>query len=134
MELFSEAWAAAWGQVINADEAYGRIGQDWDGPVVLRRADQDRAGVFVSLSGGVCREARAMADGDEDRARIVIEAPDATWRSVLAGEVDPVTGLVTGRLSLSKGSLLTLLPHQQSARALLAAATRVGQPMASAEE
>jgi ribonucleoside-diphosphate reductase beta chain len=125
MELFSEAWAEAWGRSINDDPDYREAGQNWEGPVILRRADQDGAGVFADLSGGVCGEARGAAPADDERARIVIEAPDVTWRRVLAGDVDPILGLVSGKLTLAKGSLLTLMPHKRSAEALLAAAKRV---------
>jgi ribonucleoside-diphosphate reductase beta chain len=126
VDLFSEAWASAWGQQINADEAYRTSGRRWTGALILRRADREEAGVFVDLAAGACREARLARPRDEDRARVVIEAPDATWRRVLAGEIDPILGLLRGTLGLAKGSLLALVPHQAGARALLAAATRVG--------
>ena len=126
MELFSAPWAQAWAKGINSDGEYRNDGRDWTGPVILRRADLDQAGVFADLAEGECHEARVATGADEERARIVIEAPDATWRSVLAGDTDPILGLVTGKLSLVKGSLLTLMPHQKSARALLTAAVRIG--------
>lgn len=127
MELFSAPWIERWQREINADGDYATAGRNWTGPIVLR-SDRERgeaAAAFLDLAGGSCRGARVAAADDEAAARIVIAADEASWQRVLSGEVDPVVGLLRGVLTLEKGSVMTMLPHQAGARALLKAAARV---------
>jgi ribonucleoside-diphosphate reductase beta chain len=125
--LFSDAWAAAWRREIAADERYRVEGRAWEGDIVLRVADAgDGAGaVYVDLFRGECRAARAASADDIARARLVIAAPLATWHDVLAGRIDPILGLLQGRLALERGSMVRLVPHTAGARALLDAAARI---------
>jgi ribonucleoside-diphosphate reductase beta chain len=130
MEVFSPEWAAAWQASINEDPAYRDAGRKWVGAVVLKAwADEGPTSasrsMLADLSAGCCREARVATPGDEARARIAIGAPWSIWAEVLAGELDPIMGLMRGRLTLEKGSLVSLVPHARGARALLAAAARL---------
>jgi ribonucleoside-diphosphate reductase beta chain len=65
----------------------------------------------------------------------VIGAPRDTWRSVLEGGVDPILGLLQGKLKLERGNLLKLVPYARAAKVLLSAAGRVPgvSPQAAAE-
>lgn len=133
MEVFGSEWASAWQASINADPAYRRAGRHWSGAVLLRAWTgpdrRDVGAVLAELEGGVCLEARPAVAGDRDRARIVVGAPVSTWTRVLAGEMDPVLGLVRGRLILEKGSLAGLVAHARGARALLTTAARLDAAM-----
>lgn len=127
MQFFSAPWISRWRDEINHDPDYAAAGRSWNGPILLLSRDP-RGGTraaYLDLAGGLCREARVGGNGDESAARIVISASRTDWERVLAGEVDPVLGLLRGTLSLEKGSLLTMVPHQAGARALLRAAFRV---------
>ncbi|HSG49466.1 MAG TPA: R2-like ligand-binding oxidase [Longimicrobiales bacterium] len=127
MQFFSQPWIHRWRDEINRDPEYASLGRSWTGPVLLRSRDA-QGGVrtaYLDLAGGVCREARVGTVEDESGARIVIGADHADWERVLSGEVDPVLGLLRGVLALEKGTVLSMVPHQASARALLRAAVRV---------
>ncbi len=129
VQVFGEEWLDGWRREINADAAYREAGRKWKGGVTLRmwaEADPERSrAVFLDLSGGECHAARPAGDEELKSSTVAIGASDAAWRRVLAGEVDPVLGLMRGTLKLEKGNLIRILPFAEGARALLRAATRL---------
>lgn len=69
--------------------------------------------------------ARAASQEDEAEARYVLSGTVVAWQQVLTGSVAPLLAIMTGRLRLSKGSLMELLPYVTAAKELVAAASRV---------
>jgi putative sterol carrier protein len=138
MEVFGSDWARAWMVEINADPSYREAGRGWHGAIVLRmwadEADAARS-LYVDLEDGECLAARVASDADAASAPYVIGAPRDTWRSVLEGGVDPILGLLQGKLKLERGNLLKLVPYARAAKVLLSAAGRVPgvSPQAAAE-
>lgn len=126
LELFSEAWARAWCDALNASDGYRAAARNWAGVValVMSGAEPARAAVIDS-AGGLCRMARAADPADLAGAGYVFEAGPDVWREVFTGQVAPAMALMTGKLKLSRGSLAALLPHAAAARELLAAAGTV---------
>lgn len=126
--VFDPAWAAAWRAGINADPAYREAGRSWEGAIVLRmwpepgRAERS---LYVDLRRGECLAARPATAEDVAEAPWVIGAPRDTWRAVLDGRIDPILGLMQGKLRLERGNLLRLVPYARAARVLLELATRV---------
>ncbi len=129
MQVFGADWLDGWRREINADAAYREAGRKWKGGVTLRmwaEGDPKRSrAVFLDLSGGECHAARAAGDEELQASTVAIGASDSAWQRVLAGEVDPVLGLMRGTLRLEKGNLIRVLPFAEGARALLRAATRL---------
>ncbi len=130
MEIFGQAWLDAWRAEINQDPVYADKGARWSGPVMLRvwpAGDRSRTrAVWLDLDDGRCHAARPAGPDDRGTAALVIGAPLENWARVLGGEFDPVAGLMAGKLKLEKGNILKVLPFADGARAMLAAATRVG--------
>lgn len=132
--MFGEEWLAGWRREINTDSTYREAGRKWKGGVTLRmwaEGDPKRSrAVFLDLSGGECHAARIAGEEELAASTVAIGASEAAWRRVLAGEVDPVLGLMRGTLKLEKGNLIRILPFAEGARALLRAATRLeGKPL-----
>ena len=118
VDAFSEAWAAAWGQALNASERYRQATATWEGSVVLRQADDGR-GVFLDLWHGGCRGARLALAADGEAAAYVLEATRADWREFMTGRLAPIHALMTGKLRLAKGDLTSLVPYAAAAGALI---------------
>ncbi len=131
MDVFSDAWAAAWAREINGSDAYRVAALHWESAFVLVMRPDAAAGfrepraVYVDLADGGCRAGRSATDEDLLNAPYVLHASPAVWRQVLGGDLEPVGAVMTGLLDLSKGSLVGLAPWVGAAKELLSAACRV---------
>lgn len=129
--VFGEEWVDAWAGEIRASDEYRKAAQRWEWPLVFvlrtdpaRGIPEDRH-VYVDLHKGECREARAGSVKDVARADFVLSADADTWKDVLEGKLDPISGIMRGKLKLEKGSMMTLAMHTAAAKALVGAAARV---------
>lgn len=126
--LFSPEWALALRDAINADERYREAAAKWEWPVALVvREGEGRAeplAVELALRHGHCDEARVLPAADAT-APFVLRGAEAAWRRVLAGDLDPIAGIMRKELELVRGSLATLLLHVKAAKALVEAARGV---------
>jgi putative sterol carrier protein len=131
LEVFTGAWALACCRRIDAQEGFRAAGAGWADAVVLvmnadaaRGVPEDRA-IWLDLHRGTCRGTRAATPHDLDAAPFVLAAAPAAWEQILAGRLDPVTALMTGRMRLTRGGLLALAKHAGAARELVRAAGEV---------
>jgi len=130
-EIFTEEWARAWCREVGASEAYRRAAAGWAGSIVAVLEADPELGVsadrrvFLELAEDGCRAGRLAAPGDLEAAVFVLTAPARVWRSLLAGETEPVWALMSGAISLAKGSVPQLTPFAGAARELVEAARRL---------
>jgi len=131
-ELFGDEWARSFREEIDASEGYARAAQGWEGAMVLAMVTDEAVealaaarGVYLDLWHGVCRAARAASREDLDGASFVVTAAAAVWQEVLEGRLEPLFGVMSGKLKLARGSFPRLLPYITAAKELLAAARRV---------
>ncbi|WP_234553514.1 SCP2 sterol-binding domain-containing protein [Thermus caliditerrae] len=129
MQLFSETWAQAYCQKLNASEAYKKAAATWEGSLALRvRPDPSQGlpqgvAVVLDLWHGACRGVEVVEG--EVEADFVIEADLATWQEVLEGRLEPLTALMRGFLELKRGSIAALAPYAQAAQELVRVAREV---------
>ncbi len=120
--VFSAPWADAFAAELSRSEAYRQAAATWEGSILLQTAAN---GVFLDLWHGECRSARPATAEDESSADYVLFADEAIWQKVLHGELEPLFGIMSGKLKLQRGSLVRLTPYIQAARELVHAASRV---------
>ena len=126
---FSQPWADAFCDAINASVAYRESARGWTWPLalVLERAPEygyaEDTAVVLDLDRGECRSARVLPAAHAD-APFAVRGPYDAWKAVARGALDPVAGIMLRRLTLV-GPLATLLAHVQSARELVSCAARV---------
>ncbi len=132
MEVFTEEWCAACCDRLNQRESYRLAAAGWEcAAVLLMSADpahgihQDRA-AWLDIHHGQCRGTRVAMAEDVETAPYLFRAGPAEWKRLLAGEVDPVTAVMTGKLKLSRGNLFTLAKYAPAAREMVLAAGEVG--------
>ena len=126
--VFSDDWARACAEALNQREGYRAAAATWEGAILLMMTavpDQGERRVFLDLWHGDCRVARAGSPEDEASARYILSGTVIAWRQILAGTVAPLMAIMTGKLRLTKGSLVDLLPHVNAAKELVAAAALV---------
>ena len=132
--LFSEAWAQLYMTAINASRAYYNASTRWDaGSLVFILKPAPRQGfpteraVWLDLHRGRCRDAHSLPPAEaRQRAAFVIEGEYETWMDVLNGRAQPLPLIMRGKLRLSKGSLMRLMPFTQSAQELIKCAQGIG--------
>ena len=125
---FSSAWADALRQAVNTNDAYRNVAGAWIAPValVVEPGDGvvDGAAVQMDLNAGTCLSAAALAP-DDVTAPFVLSAGVASWKRILAGDVDPIAAVAKGDVRLTRGSLGTLMMHSRAAKALLQCARQI---------
>jgi putative sterol carrier protein len=127
---FSQPWADALRALLNADATWRDASKNWRWSLALAMDAEpslgfpDAVAVELDLVNGNCEraEARPAAEVTSD---YVLRGDYATWKSIVREDVDAVGAVMTGKLKLAKGSLLSLMSHVASARALVACARRV---------
>lgn len=131
LEVFTEEWSRACCEQLNQHEGYRQAAADWEGAsVMVMTADpaqgvhEDRA-VYLDAARGRCNGARTATPEDMEEAPYVFRADPATWKRLMAGEVEPVQAVMTGKLKLTRGSLMTLAKHAAAATAMVKAVAQV---------
>ncbi|AFV76566.1 putative sterol carrier protein [Thermus oshimai JL-2] len=130
-EPFSEAWAKAYCEALNANEAYRQAAATWEGAIVLAvEADpalglEEKRGIYLDLHHGQCRGARQASPEDFEQAPYVITADARTWKELTEGVMDPVSALMRGKLKLEKGDMAALAGYMMAALELTNTARQV---------
>lgn len=127
----SEEWVSAYGEAVNASASYRDAGAKWThGPVCLVVKAEEAinlpadTGVWLDLHQGVCRAARVVGAETAQQAPFVITAEYARWKQVIRKELDPIKGMMQGKLKL-RGSLPIIVRFVRAANELVNCATRV---------
>jgi putative sterol carrier protein len=125
MALFpSDAWLQTYRERINASSEYADAASTWEGDIAfLFEAEPDRnvpkdLWGWLDLWHGECRVARMVSAEEGRAASFVIAAPYSRWKQVLAGELDPVKGMMQGKLKLD-GDLPTIIRYVRAANQLV---------------
>ena len=125
MALFpSDDWMTIYRERINASGDYREAAATWEGDVAfVFEAEPDRGvpedlWAVLDLWHGECRNGR-MVDAEEGgRSAYVIRAPYSRWKEVLHGDLDPVKGMMQGKLKV-QGDLATIVRYVRAANELV---------------
>jgi putative sterol carrier protein len=129
----SEAWTNAYKDAVNANEAYAKHGKPWTfGAVAMViKADpaiglSDDAAMILDVHEGVCRGTKFVHGMDAVAGTpFVIVAEYSRWKDVIEGRIDPIKGMMEGKLKLVTGHLPTMIRFVESSRALVVSASKV---------
>jgi putative sterol carrier protein len=120
----SEEWVEAYREAINSNPAYKTAAADWTHGVValICKAqppwfDKD-VGIWLDLERGVCRDAKLVSSEEAQKAPFCITGEYGRWKQVLKKELDPVKGMMQGKLRL-KGDLPTIVRAVKAAQELV---------------
>ena len=126
----SSEWLAAYVELINASPEYKQAGATWEGDlsyVIDAEPDKnvpDDTWLWMDLQHGECRAAKVVTPAEGETAQYIIRAPYTRWKEVLRGELDPVKGMMQGKLKL-EGDLPTIIRDVKAANELVNIAGRV---------
>jgi len=119
----SEEWFSAFLDEINASKDYGDAASTWEGDVVLVVGAEPDKGVpedvhvLLDLWHGACRGG-GIVDADRgEEAEFLVTAPFSRWRDVITGDLEPVKGLMQGKLKV-RGDLQKILRYVKATQEL----------------
>lgn len=129
----SAEWTAAYKDAVNASEGYRKHGKPWTFGAVAFVVKPDAAlGIdeeqcmLLDVHEGECRATTfGIGRSTVESAPFIVVADYARWKSCLQGQIDPIKGMMEGKLKLEKGHLPTMLRFVESSRALVNAAQAV---------
>ena len=128
MEVFTDSWTARFREEINRSASFRTHGATWEAPIALEMSFRGRAKprrVVLHLHRGTCEEAHCATPDSGEDLELVIRTDVAGWQRILAGRMDPIWGIVSGKLKLVQGSLTDLIPFAQAAKALVDSAALI---------
>ena len=123
-EFPSEEWLAAYVERINGSESYREAAATWEGDVAYVIEAEPDKGVtedvwaWLDLWHGDCRAGKVVPAEEGEKARFVIRAPYSRWKEVIKKELDPVKGMMQGKLKL-RGDLPTIVRYVKAANELV---------------
>jgi putative sterol carrier protein len=128
----SPEWAAAYKDAINANGAYKTAGKDWTYGVVAMvvkadpslRISEDIA-LWLDVHQGACRECKLVSATLAQGAAFVLYADHARWKQVIKKELDPIKGMMQGKLKLTKGHMPTIVKYVTASKELVESTSRV---------
>ena len=119
-----EEWLKEYIERINQSPSYREAAADWEGDVALVIEAEPDKGVpedvwaWLDLWHGECREGRITTDEEGSKASFVVRAPYSRWKEVIRKELDPVKGMMQGKLKL-KGDLPTIVRQVKATNELV---------------
>jgi putative sterol carrier protein len=128
MKLFSEEWATTYKNVINTSESYKNSSVNWQEGSIALVATQNNEfiGVLLELEKGVCLSSKPTTIEEANQlASYIIQGDIQTWKEVLSGSLQPLMGIMRGKLKLIKGSLTRLIPYTKAANELVLCAQNI---------
>jgi putative sterol carrier protein len=129
----SAEWAAAYQNALNNNPSYRDAGKCWTfgsvAMVVLAEPSMGLprdVGVVLDVHGGQCRAARFVEDIDSSSAaEFALVGSYARWQEIIEAKLDPMKGLMEGKLKLACGDLATVVRFVEAARQLVVSASKV---------
>lgn len=129
--FFSDAWARELARRLNESEVYRASGKGWKYKTALvASADPSvdvpqETAIYLDLADGTCKEAHNAREGEVDACAYVLVATPRTWAQVVRGQRSIHPAILSGKVKLTKGSMLTLIAYMKSANEMVAQATRI---------
>ncbi|MEP7060339.1 MAG: SCP2 sterol-binding domain-containing protein [Actinomycetota bacterium] len=123
-EFPSDAWFQDFIVRINGSSVYRTAAKDWEGDIAfLIEAEPDKhmptdVWGYLDLWHGSCRGGGVVSAAEGETAAFVIRGPYSRWKDVLRGDLDPIRGMVQGKLQV-RGDLPTIIRYVNAANELV---------------
>ena len=120
----SDPWFQALIERINGSAAYGEAAATWEGDITFHVEAEPDKGIpddvfgYLDLWHGKCRGGGVVGPERAAGARYILRAPYTRWKEIVQGELDPVRGMVQGKLRV-QGDLPTIVRYVNAANVLV---------------
>ncbi|HTG48416.1 MAG TPA: SCP2 sterol-binding domain-containing protein [Actinomycetota bacterium] len=123
-EFATQPWFDEFVVRINASGEYRIAAADWEGDIAFlieaepdKHVPQDVWG-YLDLWHGACRRGGVVTRADGENAAYLLAAPYTRWKDVVRGDLDPVKGMMQGKLKV-RGDLPTIIRYVRAAEELV---------------
>jgi putative sterol carrier protein len=119
-----DEWVRFYKDAISSNPEYKTGAADWTHGVValvckaLPPKLPNDVGIWLDLDRGVCRDARLVTVEEAAKAPFCITGEYARWKAVIKKELDPIKGMMQGKLKL-KGDLPTIVRAVKASQELV---------------
>ncbi len=109
-------------EAINQSKEYEEAAKDWEGDFLFVVEPDDELKepmyAYIDLYHGKARKAFKVDDPSQVNAAYEFRGKYSDWKKLLAGEIDPIRGLVTGKFKL-KGNMAMVMRYAKAAQILV---------------
>ncbi|RLI80979.1 sterol carrier protein [Archaeoglobales archaeon] len=121
-KFFSQEWIDKFVEAINSNEEYEKAAKDWEGDflfVVEPDGElEEPKYAYIDLYHGKAREGYVVEDPSQVKTAFEFSGKFSDWKKLLAGEIDPIKGLVTRKFKL-KGNMAMVMRYTKAAKLLV---------------
>ncbi|MCS7182737.1 MAG: SCP2 sterol-binding domain-containing protein [Thermoanaerobaculum sp.] len=122
-KLFSPEGAEVLRHALTASPSWAQQAAGWTTTLALvAEGEGSSQALWLALERGECVQLRPVGDQEVQQAEFVLQGSFSVWRAILAGQLDPVGAVFTGKLKVARGNVMALSARIGAARALLEAA------------
>lgn len=122
--FLSDEWVRRFKEAVQESPSYREAAKTWEGDITLAIQADPHAGIesdvflYMDLWHGDCRDMRLVSKEEGEKAQFVITGTYDRWKQVARGELEPVKGMMQGKLKL-KGNLPYIVRYVQAAKELV---------------
>jgi putative sterol carrier protein len=120
----TDPWFQALIERINASAEYEETAATWEGDITFHVEAEPDKGIpddvfgYLDLWHGKCRGGGVVDSERAAGARYILRAPYTRWKEIVQGDLDPVRGMVQGKLRV-QGDLPTIVRYVNAANVLV---------------
>lgn len=124
----SEEWITAFMTELNKNAAYEDAAKTWEGDFIFLIKPEGTVtqplAFYLDLFHGKCREAKMLSSPTERTAAFTYEGTYENWKKLIAKEIDPIKGLMSGKFKLH-GNMMKVMRYTRAAKELVNNATLI---------
>lgn len=128
----SQEWVLEYQKAINSNKDYEKSARNWIYGVIVLVIEKDPSiglnndtYLWLDLDQGKCHEAKFVTKEEAEKAPFIIEGSYQRWKQVIRKELEPIKGILQGKLKLKKGNLPVIVRFVEAARQLVYSSTMI---------
>lgn len=128
--IFSDEWVNRFREAVQESPSYKQAAKTWEGDLTLVIQADPQGGIesdlylYMDLWHGDCRDMRLVSKEKGEKAKFVITGAYDRWKQVAKGELEPIKGMMQGKLKL-KGDLPYIVRYVQAAKELVTCTSKI---------
>ncbi len=130
ISFLSEEWLQRFKEEVQNSPSYKEAAKTWEGDITLVVQADPQVGIeadlhiYMDLWHGDCRDMRLVSKEEGESAKFVITGQYDRWKQVAKGELEPIKGMMQGKLKL-KGDLPYIVRYVQAAKELVTCTSKI---------